>query len=404
MKRSIKLVAFLLILTLFCTGCSSGKETVSLSLWVSDEEKEMTQKAIDEFVTLHKKEANFDINVHVEAIETVKKVVMSNPESAADIYNFADDQFIDLETNNLLLPITIDTEQVKNDCGGENALVVQTVSRDGELFGYPSTSSNGYFMYYNKEYFTEEDVQSLDQMLEVAAQNNKYVAMDWTSGWYIYSFFAAAGKSISTDEVLQKNVCDFNSTTGQYTGVDVANAMLKIAGNSGFANVSNDNILEELKKGDIIAMVSGTWYSNLYADLWGDNLAACKLPTYTINGNQEQMRSFAGFKYLGVNPNTEYPEWAQKLAQYLTNYDNQLNRYDCVGECPANVEAALSDKVQASSVIAALNEQNQYAVVQDVYDSYWNPMAVFGTYIAAGNPDNRDLQELLDETVAQIIQ
>jgi hypothetical protein len=31
-------------------------------------------------------------------------------------------------------------------------------------------------------------------------------------------------------------------------------------------------------------------------------------------------------------------------------------------------------------------------------------MAVFGTYIAAGNPDNRDLQELLDETVAQIIQ
>lgn len=44
------------------------------------------------------------------------------------------------------------------------------------------------FMYYNKDYFTEEDVKSLDKMLSVAQAAGKKVAMEFNSGWYLYSF------------------------------------------------------------------------------------------------------------------------------------------------------------------------------------------------------------------------
>lgn len=50
------------------------------------------------------------------------------------------------------------------------------------------TADNGYFMYYNKDYFTEEDVKSLDKMLSVAQAAGKKVAMEFNSGWYLYSF------------------------------------------------------------------------------------------------------------------------------------------------------------------------------------------------------------------------
>ena len=36
------------------------------------------------------------------------------------------------------------------------------------MYAYPLTADNGYFLYYNKAYFSEEDVQSLDRILELA--------------------------------------------------------------------------------------------------------------------------------------------------------------------------------------------------------------------------------------------
>ena len=73
-----------------------------------------------------------------------------------------------------------------------------------------------------------------------------------------------------------------------------------------------------------------------------------------------------------------------------------------MGECPANLDVVASDAVQQSEAIAALNNQNQYAIIQNVYETYWDAMSAFGCYIASGNPDNKDLQTLLDETVEKI--
>ena len=39
---------------------------------------------------------------------------------------------------------------------------------------------NGYFLYYNKRYITEEQVKTLDGILEAAASSGKLFTMDWS--------------------------------------------------------------------------------------------------------------------------------------------------------------------------------------------------------------------------------
>lgn len=55
------------------------------------------------------------------------------------------------------------------------------------------TADNGYFLYYDKNYFTEEDVKSLDRILEVAGAAGKKFSMEFSSGWYSYAFFGNTG-------------------------------------------------------------------------------------------------------------------------------------------------------------------------------------------------------------------
>ena len=68
------------------------------------------------------------------------------------------------------------------------------------LYAYPLTADNGYFLYYNKAYFSDEDVQSLERMLELAAQAGRLVAMDWSSAWYVYAFLGNTGLTVGLND------------------------------------------------------------------------------------------------------------------------------------------------------------------------------------------------------------
>ncbi len=276
---------------------------------------------------------------------------------------------------------------------------------DGKLYAYPVTASNGYFLYYNSAYLSEEDVKSLDRILQVAEENGKKFAMDFTSGWYIYSFFKGAGLDVSLNADGLTNSCDWNSADtadGRYKGRDVAEAMLKIAENGGFLNCGDETFVNGAADGSIIAGINGTWNAVNIEEAYGENYAAAKLPEYTIAGDSVQMCSFAGYKLMGVNSATEEPEWSMSLAQWLTNEENQLTLFRLRGEGPSNVKAAASEEVRAAKAIAALGEQSAYGYLQNVGGSFWTPANVFGTTIAARNPDGTDLQELLDTMVRGI--
>lgn len=404
MRKAVSAIAALAIAAGVFSGCNSANtpEEVMLSVWCAGEDIPMISQMINEFKEIHRDEAVFSITISAEGEDTCKDTVLSDPEAAADIFTFAADQLNSLYDAGVLLQITEDTDRIIEENGSASSGAVSSALKDGKLYAYPATASNGYFLFYNKEYLTEEDVKSFDRILEVAAANGKKMTMDLSNGWYIYSFFKGAGLEVTLSDDGKTNICSWNSTDGNYTGVDVAQAMLDIAGNDGFLAGGDDILKAGANDGSVIAGISGTWLSTDIMEAFGSGYAAAKLPEYTIKGDSVQMHSFAGYKFIGINAGTESPEWSQKLAQWLTNEKNQLTRFRERGEGPSNVNAAGTDEVKSSIAISALSEQSVYGHLQNVADTFWTPTYVFGTTIAARNMDNVDLQELLDTMVTLI--
>ncbi len=398
-----KVVSVVLALCMALSLCSFAlAEDVTLTVWVGDNQDiEWINGVTDNFKAAHP-ENNYTINVGVQTEGDCSKVVLNDPTAAADVFTFADDQFNSLMNGGALQQVVDGADDIIAANGGADAPVVKAASQDGVLYAYPATASNGYFMFYNKEYFTEEDVQTLDGMMAKAAAAGKYVGFPMSNGWYFYSWFKGAGLTMTVNEDGVTNSCNWNATDTPITGVQVLEALLEIAKNPGFKEADSDPFVAGVKDGSIIAGVSGTWNANAAQEAWGDNYAATKLPTYTVNGEQVQMSSFAGFKLVGVNPYSENVGAAMDFAAYMTNEESQMSRFEIRSEGPSNVNAASSEAVQSNPAIAALAAQAAYADVQRVGNKYWDPAAALGKIIMNGNPDGTDLQTLLDNCVAGI--
>ena len=111
------------------------------------------------------------------------------------------------------------------------------------------------------------------------------------------------------------------------------------------------------------------------------------------------MASFSGCKLIGVNAYSEHPEWAARLAQWISNEENQTLRFTMRGQGPANIQAANSPEVQASPAIAALLAQSEFSQLQRVGGKFWDPVTEFAGNLAQGNPSGASLQAQLDRLV-----
>ena len=316
------------------------------------------------------------------------------------MFAFADDQVAALAAAGGLDPISNEA----SIRGSALPAAVEAASVGNTLYAYPLTADNGYFLYYNKAYFTGEDVQSLDRMLEAAAQAGKLVSMDWSSAWYVYAFFGNTGLEVGLNEDGLTNYCTWNSADGPIRGVDVAQAMLEIAASPAFSNRPDGEFLTGVRDGTVIAGISGVWNAVAVQEAWGDNMGAAKLPVYTCAGRQVQMASFSGCKLIGVNAYSKHPDWAARLAEWITSEENQRLRFEVRGQGPANINAANSPEVQSSLAIAALLEQSNYSQLQRVGGKFWDPVTEFATSMAQGNPSGASLQTQLDRMVEGVIE
>lgn len=398
-----KILALVLALCMALSLCACAlADDVSLRVWVGDNaDMDWINGVIEKFKAAYP-DNNYTIEVGIQTEGDCSKVVLNDPTAAADVFTFADDQFNSLYNGGALQPVVDNAEAIIEANGGAEAPAVLAASQDGQLYAYPATASNGYFMFYNKEYFTEEDVKTLDAMLAKAAEAGKYVGFPMSNGWYFYSWFKGAGLDMTVSEDGVTNTCNWNATDTPITGVQVLESLLAIAANPGFKEADSDPFVAGVKDGSIIAGVSGTWNANVAAEAWGENYAAAKLPTFTVNGEQVQMSSFAGFKLVGVNPYSANLGAAMDFAAFMTNEESQLSRFELRSEGPSNVAAASSEAVKSNPAIAALAEQAAFADVQRVGNKYWDAAAALGKIIVNGNPDGTDLQTLLDTCVAGI--
>ncbi len=401
MKKRVCRLLIGILCTVSLTGCNkaqktdssdAGNQKVELVVWGAEEDKELMTQIIQSFQTNYQGQADFQISFEVQGESQCKDVLLGGLEEGADVFTFADDQVNALAAAGALDPIeNADEIRSKNLSSAVEAATV-----NNQLYAYPLTADNGYFLYYNKQYISEEQVKTLDGILDAAAASGKQFTMDWSSAWYVYSFFGNTNLQVGLNDDGITNYCTWNQADGDIRGIDVARSMLQIAGSPGFANSTDEEFLSGVKNGSVIAGISGVWNSVAVTESWGENTGAAKLPTYTCNGKQLQMASFSGCKLIGVNAYSEHPKWAARLAEWITNEDNQRLRFEMRGQGPSNTAVADSSEIQNSPAIAALLEQSEFSQIQRVGGKFWDPVSEFAGNMAAGNPSGQDLQEQLD--------
>ncbi|WP_455499942.1 extracellular solute-binding protein [Gemmiger sp.] len=374
-------------------AAAAFSQDVTLTMWGAEEDQDLLREISDSFIEKYGVYGGkITINLGVQSESEAKDTVLTDPTAAADVYAFADDQLNELVKAGALQEVQLNADDVKSR---NTPASVDAATIDGKLYAYPLTADNGYFVFYDKSFFTEDDVKSLDTMLEKAAAAGKKVSMDVANGWYLYSFYAGAGLKLGLADDGVNTVCNWNEAPG----ADVTQAVIDICQNPGFIALKDEEFTGKLKDGTLVAGVNGTWRANDAQEVWGDNYAACKLPTYTLNGEQVQMASFSGFKLIGVNPHSANVGAAMLLADYVTNEENEELRFKERAQGPSNTNALAA---ASSPALTAVVDQSEFATLQRVGGNYWASAETLGSICVNGNPDGKDTQTLVDDAVAGI--
>ena len=193
-------------------GCGAAEEPaledeelqkVELVVWGAEEDTELMNQIIQSFQINYQGQADFQISFAVQGESQCKDVLLGGLEDGADVFTFADDQLNALAAAGALDPIGNADEIMDRNLSS----TVEAAMVNDRLYAYPLTADNGYFLYYNKRYITEEQVKTLDGILEAAAANDKLFTMDWSSAWYVYSFFGNTGLQVGLNDDGITNYC-----------------------------------------------------------------------------------------------------------------------------------------------------------------------------------------------------
>ncbi|MGN1147060.1 MAG: extracellular solute-binding protein, partial [Lachnospiraceae bacterium] len=320
---------------------SAETKDVALTVWAPSEDQAEGNNWLatmcEQFNEAHP-EWNITFTYGVCAEGDAKATVTQDVEAAADVYMFANDNLTDLIAANGIAKLGGSTlEYVQNNM---SQALVDSVTIDGSVYGVPFTT-NTWFMYYNKSVLSEDDVKSLETMLEKGK-----VAFPLSNSWYIASFYAANGCTLFGDGTDEAAGIDF----GGDKAVAVTNYLVDLAANPNFVNDGAGEGLAGLADGSVVAMFSGSWdYANVVKAIGEENVGAAELPTIHIDGEDKSLKAFFGSKAIGVNPNCDDMEVAVALAAYLGGEEAQKAHYEMRNILPTNT-TVLADPAIASDV------------------------------------------------------
>ncbi len=380
----LKKLTALAMTTAMCAGalfgCGSGNgETnpdnnnnnteatkANITVWCSQEDQTSgwIQQECENFNKAHPEwDITFTYEVCGEGEAGTK--VTADPQAAGDVYFFANDQLMALINADAISKLGGSTADYIKETNSET--LVNSVTIDGNIYGIPFTA-NTWFMYYDKSVYTEDDIKSLDTMLEKGV-----VALPASNTWYTASFYAAAGATFSgaagNDEAAGTELGDNAAKVTEY--------LINLYANKNFLDQEAPSAMSGFSDGSVSAVFSGTWdYENVKA-LLGDNMGIASLPAINIDGTDYSLKSFAGSKCIGVNPHCENQEIAVTLAKYLASEDAQQSHYDMRSIVPCHNDLLATDAIKSDALVQAqANTIANTSIVQPLdskfNNNYWN--------------------------------
>ena len=383
------------------TGCGSeedGAESVRLMVWSpqgdqSKDAREWLQTCCNAFAEEHPEwDITFVYGVADEA--SAAGQVAQDPEASADVFLYANDNLTTMTDANALVKFGGKyREEIKNT-NSETSLA--SVMKDGEVYGVPF-AINTWFMFYDKSVFSEEDVKNLDTMLEKGV-----VSFPFVNSWYLPAFYFGNGCTLFGDGTDASKGADFGGEKAQ----EVTDYLIDLEANPNFRIDDLGSGIAGLRDGSINAMFSGSWDATAVREALGDNMGVAALPTYTLDGEEKQMYSYAGTKAVGVNAQSKYMLPAVELAIFLGNEYSQRLHYELERVVPTHTALLADQEILSDEVVAAINETfNHTSILQPnlaEMANCWTPVENMGKGIRNGSithENSAEQTEQMNETM-----
>lgn len=369
---------------------TQGTEDITLTVWSPSEDQDpeygqWLNTMCEKFDELHP-EWNITFNYGVCTESDAKKLVPQDIDAAADVFLYSSTGLENLCQANSLAELGgkyLDTIKAEY-----SDVLVDSLTYEGGVYGVPLTT-NTFFMYYDKSVFSQEDVKSLDKMLEKGR-----IAIPLTDGFYASSFYLGAGCSFFGDDGKDREV---GIKLDGDNAVEMTNYLVDLVKNDNVVVATPDEAIAMMREGTIDAYWCGTWQAAQTEEVLGDNFGVSALPSVEINGKNIQLRPFSSSKAVGVKSTTAYPQVAIELAMYLGGYDSQKLHYEVRNYVPCQNELLKDEEIQKDAVVMAdAYTIENIAVPRSNFTEmsyYWTPAESFGTELRDGVITHKNAKE-----------
>ncbi len=378
--------------------------TISLKVWGPDAAQDILKEQCAAFSESMKDYGDIEITVVPQGEADSATQVLTDAESAADVFGFACDNIDKLVRAGALLEVTGDNKEFVESSNNAQSVTAATV--DGKIYAYPETGDNSYCLVYNKSVVSDEQAKTLEGTLKACKAANKKFVMDAGNSYYSCLFMFTGGLKIDgfEDDGITQRFTDYDEATlvntmmafSKLFAVDYKDTLL---------NGETTKVVDGFKSGTVGAGIDGSWNFAAAKAALGDNAGFAVLPTINVNGTDTPIINMFGYKLLGVNSMTKYPNTAIELAKYLSGEECQQQRAEALNWGPSNKVVAESDVVQNDASLTAILAQSKNSVAQtSVSDTFWMPMGTCGNMIVDSNkPLTEDsAKELIKSTITNI--
>lgn len=357
---------------------------ITLKVWQPEAAQDVFKAQVADFIEIFKDYADIEIEVAIQGEGDAAANVLSDPNTAADVFGFASDQIMKLAKPGAVAEVMFPNEvKSMND-----ELSINAATYDGKLSAYPEVGDNSYFLCYDKTAVTADQAKTLEGVFEACKAANKRFIMNNGDGYFACMFLFTGGletDGLEEDGETQKfNDYDIDQVTASVK----AFADLFKANANYFESNKTSAVVDGFKNGTTAAGVIGSWDVASAKAALGDNAGFAVLPTININGVDTPIKNMFGYKFIGVNSQSKFPYTAQALAYYLTNEECQQERAEQLEWGPSNINVANSDFVKNNESMSAILAQAANSVPQTIIvGTFWDPCAALGGYVGETNND-----------------
>lgn len=340
-----------------------------VKIWVDDKIVELTKSQIGQFVAASG--GKYVINATIEPVGEANAAssMLQDVQDGADIFCFAQDQLSRLKVAGALSKMNSKTVETLTEEMGEDAINAAKVNND--VYAYPITSDNGYFLYYDKRVISDEDATNVTSIIAACSKNNKTFNFETRgNGFYAASYFMGTG--CYSTWTLNSESGKFESFTDNYNsaaGLEAAKGMKELDKKGVVVSGEDASKLGS----SAAALISGMWKYDVAEKNLGENLGCTELPYFTVGEASYHLSSFDGYKLLGVKPqvNVKKASVCRKIARFLTGEDCQYERFSKSNWGPTNKVAADKEDVKNHKGLQALAAQRQYSKPQVQCPGSW---------------------------------